>query len=187
MKGPSYCLFETSFGVCGLVWTTPPLASPAIKHFLLPESTVEIILAKIAGLCGGILPGVPPPWINELIARIRSHFQGILQNFDDILVDLEQVGSFSRKVYVVARTISAGETATYGDLARAVGSPGAARAVGGALGRNPVPLIIPCHRVVSSGNRPGGFSAHGGVTTKIALLAGEGVALRRRSSGRRGA
>jgi len=87
------------------------------------------------------------------------------------------VGPFAQQVYEAARRIPAGQTATYGELAKAVDRPGAARGVGQALGKNPIPLIIPCHRVLAAGGKPGGFSAHGGQATKIRMLAIEGAAV----------
>ena len=104
-----------------------------------------------------------------------QHLKGDLQDFRDIPVDLDGVGPFVRKVCEAAREIPVGQTVTYADLARALGQPGAARAVGRALGRNPIPLIIPCHRVLAAHGKPGGFSAHGGRVTKAKLLAIEGA------------
>ena len=82
---------------------------------------------------------------------------------------------FESGVYAAARAIPWGQTVSYGELARQTSSPGAARAVGQALSRNPVPIIIPCHRILAKGNRIGGFSAHGGTFAKERLLALEGV------------
>jgi methylated-DNA-[protein]-cysteine S-methyltransferase len=94
-----------------------------------------------------------------------------------VALDLTGVSPFHAQVYDAARAIAWGQTASYGELARRVGAPGAARAVGQAMGRNPVPIIIPCHRVLASGHKLGGFSAFGGAGTKQRLLALEGVSL----------
>jgi methylated-DNA-[protein]-cysteine S-methyltransferase len=85
-------------------------------------------------------------------------------------VDLTGVPPFEQRVYALLREVGPGATITYGELAERAGSPGAARAVGAAMGRNPVPVIIPCHRVLAGGGRSGGFSAPGGVSTKFRLL-----------------
>lgn len=92
-----------------------------------------------------------------------------------IVLDLEDVPPFARRVYVEARRIPRGETRTYGEVARALGKPGGSRAVGQALGRNPFPLVVPCHRVVAQAGGAGGFTAPGGLTTKARLLAIEGL------------
>ena len=83
--------------------------------------------------------------------------------------------ALARRVYEVARTIPPGATLTYGEIAARLELPGAARDVGQALGRNPFPLVVPCHRVVAAGGRLGGFSARGGAATKRRLLAIEGA------------
>jgi methylated-DNA-[protein]-cysteine S-methyltransferase len=106
---------------------------------------------------------------------VRKHLEGGHQDFRDILVDLDGVGPFVRKVCEAARNITVGQTVTYAELANALGQPTAARAVGQALGKNPIPLIIPCHRVLAAHGKPGGFSAFGGRVTKAKLLAIEGA------------
>jgi methylated-DNA-[protein]-cysteine S-methyltransferase len=88
---------------------------------------------------------------------------------------MTRVPAFHRAVYAVARAIPPGETLTYGEVARRLGDPGSARAVGQALGRNPFAIIVPCHRVVAAGGATGGFSAHGGAATKRRILAIEGA------------
>jgi methylated-DNA-[protein]-cysteine S-methyltransferase len=108
---------------------------------------------------------------------LERYFEGERIDFGGVALDLSGVGSFQRAIYDAARALAWGETATYGDLARQAGSPGAARAVGQAMGHNPVPIIIPCHRVLAAGRKIGGFSAHGGALTKQRLLAMEGVHL----------
>ena len=111
----------------------------------------------------------------KIIKRVRKHLKGELQDFRDIPVDLGGVGPFVQKVCEAARKIPAGQTVTYADLAKPWAGPSLARAVGRALGRNPIPLIIPCHRVMAAHGKPGGFSAFGGRVTKAKLLAIEGA------------
>jgi methylated-DNA-[protein]-cysteine S-methyltransferase len=85
-------------------------------------------------------------------------------------LDMERLPAFQRAVYEIARTIPPGDTLTYGEIAARLGDPGTARAVGQALGSNPFPIVVPCHRVLAAGGRLGGFSAHGGTATKLRLL-----------------
>ncbi len=98
-----------------------------------------------------------------------------MQDFRSVAVDLSAVAPFFRQVYEAAREIPPGQTRTYGEIARAVGQPNRAQDVGQAMAQNPVPILIPCHRVAAAGGKPGGFSAHGGRATKSKLLALEGV------------
>ena len=175
----AYCLFETPLGLCGIAWREGenPSAPPAVAFFQLPEATAETTEARIARKTRGYKSSAPPPQILEIIERVRNHLRGQLQDFGDVAIDLDGAGQFERQVYEAARRIPAGQTMTYGELAKALGLPGAARAVGRALGRNPVPLIIPCHRILAAGGRPGGFSAPGGRATKARMLATEGVSI----------
>jgi O-6-methylguanine DNA methyltransferase len=178
MKQIAYCLFETPLGSCGIAWSEAGRsgASPGVAFLQLPEATTRTTESRIARSSGAAQPGAPPLEIAEVIERIGRHFRGDVQDFGDVIVDLEGARPFARRVYEAARRISAGQTRTYGDLARALGRPTAARAVGQALGRNPIALIIPCHRILAAGGRPGGFSAHGGQATKAWMLAIEGAA-----------
>jgi methylated-DNA-[protein]-cysteine S-methyltransferase len=131
--------------------------------------------SRIAQNSGASESSVPPSPIVEVIKRVCKHLQGQLQDFRDVPVDLDGAGPFVREVCEAAREIPAGKTMTYAELANALGRPTVARAVGRALGRNPIPLIIPCHRVLAAHGKPGGFSAHGGRATKAKLLAIEGA------------
>ena len=119
---------------------------------------------------------MPAP-VRSAIDALQRYFAGDTVDFCDIELDLSRDSPFHRSIYAVARTIPWGRTATYGSLARQVGEPGAARAIGQAMGRNPIPIIVPCHRVIASSGKLGGFSAHGGTATKERLLALEGIEL----------
>jgi O-6-methylguanine DNA methyltransferase len=181
MEQAVYCLFETPLGACGIAWKEHGSSRipPAVTFFLLPEATRRLTDTRIAGSSGGRKARVPPPRIAGIIVKVQKHLRGDVQDFLDIVVDLDGAGPFARQVYEAVRNIPAGRTVTYGELATAMNRPTASRAVGQALGRNPIPLIIPCHRVLARGNRPGGFSAHGGVKTKAKLLEIEGATIGR--------
>ncbi len=178
MKQSAYCLFETDLGWCGIAWheSGDSAVPPAVTLFQLPEATAAITESRLARSHEARPASEPPPAIAEIIDRVRRHLAGEVQDFRAVPVALDSAGPFERLVYDAARNIPAGTTKTYGEIAKTIGQPGAAQAVGQALGRNPIPLIIPCHRVLAAGGKPGGFSAPGGLATKAKLLAGEGVA-----------
>ena len=177
MKQAAYCLFATPLGWCGIAWTGGPNTHTpfAVSFLQLPEATAELTESRIARNSGAAKSSEHPLQIIKINERVCRHLQGDLQDFRDIPVDLDGVGPFVRKVCEAAREIPAGQTVTYADLANALGRPAAVRAVGRALGKNPIPLIIPCHRVVAARGKPGGFSAPGGRATKAKLLAIEGA------------
>lgn len=106
-----------------------------------------------------------------LLERLAAHLAGRPDDFSDVPVDLSGVGEFQRRVLLELRGVKPGGTITYGELARRVGQPGASRAVGAAMARNPVPLVLPCHRVLPSDGKPGNYSGEGGWGTKVKLLA----------------
>ncbi len=177
MKQADYCLFETPLGTCGIAWKERETSRipPAVTFLQLPEATRRLTEAGIEGRSGGREARVPPPRIAGIIGKIRKHLRGDAQDFLDIVVDTDGAGPFARQVYEAVRNVPAGRTVTYGEIAAVMNRPTAARAVGRALGRNPVPLIIPCHRVVAASGKAGGFSAHGGAATKARMLAIEGA------------
>jgi O-6-methylguanine DNA methyltransferase len=177
MKRASYCLFETPLGTCGIAWREPAdSASRAVVTAVqLPEATPRATESRIARRSGPSRRGLPPPEIVAIIEGIRRHLGGQVQDFRSVEVDLGDVAPFFRQVYEAAREIPPGQTRTYGEIARAVGQPHRAQEVGLAMAKNPVPILIPCHRVAAAGGRPGGFSAHGGRATKSRLLALEGA------------
>ena len=180
-NGAGYCLFETALGPCGMAWRwreAGDSGSPiAVTFFQLPEATAQIAESRIARKCGARRSDAPPAGISQIIERVPKHLRGDVQDFRDVTLDLPGTGPFARLVYDAARKIPAGQTSTYGALAKELGKPGAARVVGRALGANPIPLIVPCHRVLAAGGNPGGFSAHGGRDTKARMLEIEGLPL----------
>lgn len=169
----AFTVFDTAIGTCGIAWTQE--ASPRIVAFQLPEATAAKTTERIARRAGTSAPEEPPPAIARLIQRVQAHVTGDTQDFRDVPVDLSELEEFPRAVLAALREIPAGKTGTYGELAKALNQPTAAQAVGKALGRNPIPLIIPCHRILAAGGKTGGFSAHGGWVTKSKLLALEGA------------
>ena len=181
MKHLSYCLFDTPLGSCGIAWSEgEDSRETPVARFQLPEATSKATKLRIARLSGAHAPSAPPPPIAKVIDRVRKHLCGEVQDLRDIPLDFDGAAPFERMVYRAAREIPVGETRTYGQLAKAVGRPNAARAVGNALKKNPIALIVPCHRIQAAGGRPGGFSAHGGCATKTKMLALEGFRLEQR-------
>jgi methylated-DNA-[protein]-cysteine S-methyltransferase len=171
--GYQYALFDTPLGTCGIAWS-----DRGIRRLHLPEATREATERKLlSGLGQPATSAAPPAPVRRVLERVAQHLSGAPQDFADLLLDLDAVPPFHRKVYEVALAAPSGRTLTYGEVARLAGSPGASRAVGQALAKNPLPILVPCHRVLAAGNRPGGFTAFGGTDTKARLLGMEGVAL----------
>lgn len=170
---PHYCLFDTAIGPCGVGWGPRGLA-----RLQLPEADRSATETRLLRGLADPVDGEPPPQVEEAIREIRRYLAGEETDLGFVALDLTGTGAFQRQVYDAARRIGWGRTTTYGVLARQAGFPDAARAVGQAMGRNPIPIVIPCHRVLASGGRVGGFSAFGGAATKERLLALEGVHLR---------
>ncbi len=168
--------FPTAIGDCTLSWDTAGLtgfAFPANPRF--PANASECGAARQSSDPSSV---VCPPEIAALIARVQRHLAGDLQDFADLTYDWSRVTAFQSRVLRALLKVGPGRTATYGDLARAIGAkPGAARAIGGAVGANPWPLLVPCHRILGAGGKLTGYSAPGGARTKAKLLALEGVGL----------
>jgi methylated-DNA-[protein]-cysteine S-methyltransferase len=137
---------------------------------------IRLLSSHRGGAHRAVEDGSLPEALREPIQRLRLHLEGKPQDLTGVVLDYEGVPPFHRRVYEEARRIPPGRTRSYSELALRAGSPGAARAVGQAMARNPFPIVVPCHRVLAAGGRPGGFSAPGGVGTKLRLLALEGVA-----------
>lgn len=170
---PGYCVFDTALGRCGIAW-----GDRGVLALQLPEASDAATIARVRRRARGLRETEPPPAVRAVIDAIVRHVAGEPRDLSFVQLDLEGLPEFAQRVYAAARAVPAGETATYGQIAEAIGDAGAARAVGGALGKNPFPIVVPCHRVLAS-NGKGGFSAHGGLATKTKLLAAEGVTLDR--------
>lgn len=171
-----YTIFRTAAGFCGIAWS-----AEGITRFQLPTDTPEETEQLLLRRLSGAVPTLPDRAVAELIARVQLYFAGERCDFADVALDLAGQEPFFVDVYQALRRVSWGETTTYGALASAVGAgPEAARDVGQAMARNPVALIIPCHRVLAAGGKPGGFSAPGGQAAKLRMLELEGIRLPQR-------
>jgi methylated-DNA-[protein]-cysteine S-methyltransferase len=165
-----YAVFETALGFCAIAWN-----EAGITRFQLPARTAGAAERTLLGRLPGAAPHTPPPRVAETIEAARRYFLGERMDFADCAVHLEQDELFTR-IYAAARRIGWGAATTYGTLAKELQlGPEGARDVGRAMAQNPVPLIIPCHRVLAAGGKLGGFSAPGGTATKIRMLAIEGI------------
>ncbi len=161
-----FTLFDTAIGTCGIAWS-----SRGVVGVQLPEADDAATAHRLAHVFANATEQPAPPPIEAAMDGIRRHLEGSQDDLRWIDLDLDRLTDFDRSVYSVTRAIDPGETLTYGQVAELVAQRGAAQAVGQALGRNPIPLIVPCHRVLAAGNRVGGFSAYGSTVTKRSLLA----------------
>lgn len=165
MTQPGFALFDSPIGRCGIAW-----GDRGIGAVQLPDGAEATTRARLVRRFPGATEQTMPEEIRRSVEQILSLLRGEACELGAIPLDMEQVPPFHRRVYEMARGIAPGQTVSYGDLASRLGQPGAARAVGQALGRNPFALVVPCHRVLAADGRMGGFSANGGVTTKLRLL-----------------
>ena len=165
-----FTLFETSLGWAAVGWNGAGLATVR-----LPQSERGHVLASLRRRLPDAEEAEPPPAIAALIDDVRDLLAGGSPDFAAAPLDLSRTPEFHARVYEVARTIPPGETLTYGEVAERLGDKRLAREVGRALGKNPWPIVVPCHRVTAAGGKLGGFSAPGGAATKLKLLAIEGA------------
>lgn len=153
---------ETAIGPCSLSYNERGLLRIELPEPLPRRASRDAVRGDDAA--------PHPPWLDDAIARLRAHLDGESVDLAALPIDIEASPPFFRQVYEAARHIGPGQTMSYGELARTVGRPAAARAIGQAMAKNPLPIVVPCHRVVARGGI-GGFSAPGGITLKERLLA----------------
>ncbi len=170
----SYCIFETATGFCAIAW-----GESGVVRFQLPVRSAEGAERLLNRRAPEATPGEPPAEIAAAIAAATRYFAGEETDFSGVRLDLGDKDPLFTQIYEAARRIGWGRTTTYGALAKDIGAgPEVAREVCLAMAKNPVPLIIPCHRVLAAGGKVGGFSAPGGAATKVRMLNLEGVRLR---------
>jgi methylated-DNA-[protein]-cysteine S-methyltransferase len=172
--GLHYAIFETALGFAGLAWS-----EVGITRFQLPAASAEAATRSLLRRAPGACATEPPTHIADTVALVKRYFAGAKVEFSQVTLDLTAQDDFSCEIYDAARRVGYGTTTTYGGLAKAIGRTDweAARDVGQAMAKNPVALIIPCHRVLAAGGKIGGFSAPGGAETKAKMLGLEGVRL----------
>lgn len=170
MDRSSYAFFDTTLGLCAIVWD-----AHGISGTQLPEAGRGAATRRLQRRFPDAHNAPPPPAVAAAMARIAAALGGAKDDFADLLLDWRAVSAFDRAVYQEARAIPAGSTSTYGAIATSLGDVRESRRVGQALGRNPWPIVIPCHRVTGAGGWMGGFSAPGGQRTKLKLLELEGA------------
>jgi methylated-DNA-[protein]-cysteine S-methyltransferase len=167
----AYTLFCTAIGTCAIAW-----GPNGIVGVQLPEPNPGATQARLLRKLGGSAShGQPSEPVQQAIDDIVALLGGEPRDLRDVRLDMGQLPAFFRNVYAVVRQILPGQTLSYGDVAARCGDRTAARAVGQAMARNPFPIIVPCHRVLAAHGKSGGFSANGGVHTKLRLLAIEGT------------
>lgn len=165
----AYALFDTAIGSCALAWGPRGLIGVQ-----LPERSPDATRIRLLRLCPSADESEPPKHIAHAITNIQALLNGEKKSLRAVQLDMSRVPAFNARVYETTRAIPPGSTRSYGEIARAIGEPDGARAVGQALGRNPFAIVVPCHRVVGVNANLVGFSANGGIKTKLKMLKIEG-------------
>jgi methylated-DNA-[protein]-cysteine S-methyltransferase len=163
----AFALFPTALGMCAIAWS-----ATGVTGVWLPEASTGSLRRRAARHCGGDdREETPSGAVAGAVDAIARLLAGKPVDLRGVAIDDTGIAEFDRRVYAVTREIEAGTVLTYGEVAARVGADASARAVGESLGRNAMPIVVPCHRVIASGGGLGGFSAPGGVRTKQRLLA----------------
>jgi methylated-DNA-[protein]-cysteine S-methyltransferase len=170
MSDLSFTLFDTAIGCCGLVWSEGGVAGVQI-HDKSEETTRKRLHRRFPEA----REAAPPAEMRSVIDDVAALLRGEPKDLSYVRIDMGRVPEFNRRVYDVARNIGPGKTLSYGEIAERLGDRLLARDVGQALGQNPIPIVVPCHRVLAAGGKMGGFSAPGGAATKLRLLSIEGA------------
>lgn len=173
MSAAGFTLFDTAIGRCGIAWNERGVAGVHLPG-ASDGKTRERILRRFPEAA----ESAPPAGVRQAIDGIAALLSGEPRDLSRVALDMDGVPELHRRVYEIARTIPPGETLTYGEIARRLGDPLQARAVGQALAQNPFAIVVPCHRVLAAGGRTGGFSAPGGTDTKLRILEIEGARAR---------
>ena len=169
--GHGHALLDTAIGTCGIAW-----GPGGIVAVQLPEADAEATRARLLRSHSHCAQSAEPPaTVRGAIEGIQALLAGQPRDLSEVPLDMSGISPFHQQVYAIARAIPPGSTRTYGEVAEQIGSKGLSRAVGQALGLNPFAPVVPCHRVLAAGDRPGGFSAGGGALTKLRMLQIEGA------------
>ncbi|MBS0247631.1 MAG: methylated-DNA--[protein]-cysteine S-methyltransferase [Proteobacteria bacterium] len=174
MSEQAFTLFDTAIGTCAIAWHAQGLIGVQ-----LPEANVDATRARMRRRFPDAVERAPDDAARQAIQGIVALLNGEKRDLADIVIDDSGTPEFNARVYKIVRQIPPGETLTYGEVAERLGDKTLARAVGQAMGQNPCPVVMPCHRVMAASDRngakTGGFSAPGGVVTKLKLLTIEGA------------
>ena len=160
--------FSTALGTCGIAWREDQILATR-----LPDTRADRTRRHFGRT--GARESEPSAPVARAIAAVTALLEGEPKDLRFIRCDLHDTDPFARRVYEATRAILPGRTATYGEIASQLGDPSLARSVGQALGRNPIPIVVPCRRVMGADGRLTGFSAPGGVETKLRMLEIEGA------------
>jgi len=162
---PSFALFETAIGTCAIAW-----GAAGICMVRLPAANDETLRGAIQATRPGAIERPATEAVARVISDIQSLLDGEPRDLRDAQLDMTGVPEFHQKVYALTRQILPGQTMTYGQISNRLKAPGTSRAVGQAMGSNPFPIIVPCHRVLAASGKAGGFTAPGGLDTKLKML-----------------
>ena len=165
MTQTGFTLFDTAIGACAIAW-----GERGVVGLWLPEPDAAATRRRVSRRLPEARESAPPPEVQRAIDAIVELLAGTPSDLTAVTLDMNGVPEFNRRVYAIAREIQPGQTLSYGEIAARLGDPSQARAVGQALGQNPFPIVVPCHRVLAANGKTGGFSAPGGVSTKLRLL-----------------
>jgi methylated-DNA-[protein]-cysteine S-methyltransferase len=171
-------VFPSDLGWIGIAWSGNKLTRISFDHPSAAAATAALEIDEHQTQ----RPAALPEWIGDLVSRLQSYAAGHPERFDNVPLDLTHLSAFQASVVKACRKIGHGKVRTYGELAAAAGSPGAARAVGSVMSKNRFPIVVPCHRVVGAGNSLGGFSSRDGLCMKERMLVLEGAAIETRRS-----
>jgi len=165
MSGQHFALFDTAIGACAIAWS-----EHGVCGVQLPEHQAEATRNRLHRRLPRAVETPPDGAVQRAIEGIVALLRGEARDLSFVTLDMAGIPPLRQSIYAVLRGIPPGSTRSYGEIAARLGAELTARDVGDAMGKNPFPIIVPCHRVVESGGRIGGFSANGGVATKLRLL-----------------